>query len=284
MENWNELRVFLAIARHGTLTKASEALNVSVSTMHRRLAGLEESVGVQLFEKGPRGYRLTPAGEALFPRTEEVEEAINVATRTVVGHDQQVSGEVRITLPPVILPFFAEYLSAFCMHEPGVQLVIQAADARLDLERETDIAIRATTNPVDTAIGRKLCGVAWGHFASARTDTGDLPWVHYGGSEPSIAIEWRRKRFGDVKPMMTVQRVSAMQAVLGASGGQGALPCFIGDADPTLRRVGEPFAMNTLWLLVHADLRRSARVRAVIDFLVPQILADRDRLEGVRPG
>ncbi|MEM9488969.1 MAG: hypothetical protein AAGC55_07490 [Myxococcota bacterium] len=74
-----------------------------------------------------------------------------------------------------------------------------------------------------------------------------------------------------------------MRTLLAASGAQGLLPCFVGDGDPALRRLGEPVAMDQLWLLIHADLRRSARVRALIDFLVPRLLADKPRFEATQP-
>jgi len=80
--------------------------------------------------------------------------------------------------------------------------------------------------------------------------------------------------------MMQVWGVMGMHGVLAASGAQGLLPCFVGDRDPELRRLGAPVAMNQPWLLVHADLRRSARVRALCDFLAPPIQAARARLEG----
>jgi DNA-binding transcriptional LysR family regulator len=82
---------------------------------------------------------------------------------------------------------------------------------------------------------------------------------------------------------LIVDSVPAMHAVLRTSGAQGVLPCVIGDADPALRRIGEPVAMNELWLLIHAELRRSARVRALIDFLVPRLVAERNRFEGRLP-
>ena len=79
---------------------------------------------------------------------------------------------------------------------------------------------------------------------------------------------------------MTVAGVVSMREVLGPSGAQGLLPCFVGDADPNLRRIGAPVAEHRLWLLIHADLRRSARVRAVVDFLVPRLKAESERFEG----
>jgi DNA-binding transcriptional LysR family regulator len=98
---------------------------------------------------------------------------------------------------------------------------------------------------------------------------------------PSPAVTWRRKMYPNATPMMQVEGVMGMLSVLGTSGGQGLLPCFAGERTPAVCRVGPPVAKNELWLLVHADLRRSARVRAVTNFLVPRLQADRARFEEV---
>ena len=272
--------MFLAVARSGTLTAASSQVAVSVSTLHRHLAAFEQKVGVQLFERGPRGYQLTNAGEALLPRAEDVEEAMFAATRAVVGHDQQASGEVRVTLPPPLLEVVAPHLADFLNASARIRLVVQVDDGLLDLNRETDLALRATTQPLDSAIGRNVCGLAWGLYAGANA-AGDLPWIHYEGLDGSPGVRWRRAEFGAVQPRMKVRSVAAMRTMLQWVGAQGLLPCFIGDVTPGVRRLRDkPVAMNQLWLLVHADLKRSARVRTVIDFLVPRLLAEKSRLEG----
>ncbi len=143
----------------------------------------------------------------------------------------------------------------------------------------TDLALRATTWLLHTAVGRKLCGLAWGRYVSVETVGSELRWIHYLGMDKSPAVQWRRKMCPTSKPMMLAQGVMGMHSVLAVSGAQGVLPCFVGDRDASLPRIGEPIAMNQLWLLVHADLRRSARVRALIDFLVPRLLADRAHFE-----
>ncbi|HRE90075.1 MAG TPA: LysR family transcriptional regulator [Myxococcota bacterium] len=277
------MRLFLAVARSGTLTAAAEVLNVSAATLHRRLAAFEEELGAALFERGPRGHQLTHVGAALLPRAEEVEEAVLAANRTVIGHDQQASGDVRIAMPLVMLPLLAPHLAEFSRVVEKVRPILMADDGLLDLGRSTDIALRATTTPLESAVARNLCGLAWGRYASVRTEGDALPWVQYLDMDSHPAVQWCARAFPSPRVVMVVGGVASMLAVLGGSGAQGLLPCFVGDRDPSLRRIGEPVAENRLWLLVHADLRRSARVRAVTDFLVPRLLSHQAELEGRGP-
>lgn len=281
MERWDDLRHFLAVARRGTLTSAAEELGLNASTLHRRLAALEQQVGAALFEKGPRGYRLSAVGEALLPRAEEVEESIYAAQRAVVGHDQQVSGDVRVTLPVDFLPVLGPHLVAFRSLCTGVHPIVLADSALLDLGKKADIALRPTQLPPESAVGRRLTEVRWCRYAPKSAGEGELPWLHYLGLEHVPPVAWRRKTFADGAPLMSVEHVAAMHLLLRCTPAQGLLPCFLGDPDPQLRRVGQPAeGTTTLWLLIHADLRKSARVRALVDFLVPRLLAQRPLFMG----
>lgn len=276
MDRWDDLRLFLAVARRGTLTSAAEELGLNASTLHRRLAALEQQVGAALFEKGPRGYRLSAVGEALLPRAEEVEESVYAAQRAVVGHDQQVSGDVRITLPVAFLPVIGPHLVAFRSLCPRVHPIVLADSALLDLGKKADIALRSTQRPPESAVGRRLTEIHWGRYAPRFARDDELPWLHYLAMGHAPPIAWRRKTFAGARPLMSVEHVASMHALLRCTPAQGLLPCFLGDPDPQLRRVGElAEGTTTLWLLIHADLRRSARVRALVDFLVPRLLARR---------
>jgi DNA-binding transcriptional LysR family regulator len=277
MLDWNHVRLFLEVARAGTLSAAATQLGTSVSTVQRHIGALEASVGVPLFQKGPRGYDLTAAGELLLPHAEQAEEALFAGQRALVGHDGQAEGELRVTLPKVLLPALAAHFAAFAETYPRLRLALQAADNRLSLDRETDIALRATLVPPESAVGIRVCELGWGRYVSRLAPEGDddaLPWVHYVGLDYHPAVHWRRDTFGEREPLLTVQGVIDMRSLLPKVPAQGLLPLFAGDPEPGLRRVGGSFATSELWLLVHADLRRSARARAFIDFVVPRLRAD----------
>ncbi len=281
MKQWDDLRLFLAVAKSGTLTAAADELNLNVATLHRRLKSFEEGFELSLFEKGPRGYRLTSAGEQLLSHAEEVEESIFAAFRAVVGHDQHPTGEVRITLPQAMVSLMTPHLVDFSGQFKKIRVILLPDDGFLDLERRTDVAFRFTSQPPETAIGRNLADIGWCRYASKDTKGTDLPWLHYIGLGGNHAIQKQQEAISK-KEVMQVQGVSGMLAVLKNSAAQGFLPCFVGDLDPELRRAGEPFdAKHQLWLLIHADLKRSARVRALLDFLVPRLLAQKNLFEGI---
>jgi DNA-binding transcriptional LysR family regulator len=271
MNQWDDLKLFLAVAKKGTLTAAADELGSNVATLHRRLKSFEESFELSLFEKGPRGYRLTSAGEQLLSHAEEIEESIFTAFRAVVGHDQQATGEVRITLPQAMVSLMTPHLVDFSAQFEKIRVILLPDDGLLDLERRTDVAFRFTSQPPETAVGRNLADIAWCRYTSK--DTKGLEINHVTQKQQEAVSE---------KEIMQVQGVAGMLTALKNSAAQGLLPCFVGDLDPELRRAGEPFdAKHQLWLLIHADLKRSARVRALLDFVVPRLLAQKNLFRGV---
>ena len=281
MDRWDDLRLFLAVARTGTLTAAAEELGVNASTVHRRVAALEADAEVTLFERGPRGYALTGAGEALLPRAIEAEEAVFAARRAMVGHDRAVRGTVRITLPPSLISWLARHLVAFRGSCPDVQPVLAEDHSMLDLGHAADVALRTGDDPPPAAVGRRLGQVAWCRYRGPGADA-EPPWVVYSGLDHVAAVRWRERTHRAVPVCMAVSSVAGMHRLLVHTPAQGLLPCYLGDPEPALRRVGEPVpeAATTLWLLIHADLRRAARVRALVDFLVPRLAAEVGLLAG----
>ena len=202
MERWDDVRLFLAVAQSGTLSAAAEQLEQSVSTLHRRLARLETHLGSRLFQRGPRGYQLTAAGSALLPHAIDLQDRMQAAARSVMGHDQEAEGEVRITLPLVLVEEVTRHLVAFTAAHPSVQPILQADDIVLDLDRETDIALRATSQPKDAAVGRNLCGMAWAVYGPSEGEP--QGWVHYRGLDQTPAVQWRKQAFPAVNPRLDV--------------------------------------------------------------------------------
>ena len=280
--NWSDVSVFLAVARAGTLAGAAHRLEVNASTIHRRIAALEASLGSTLFERDPRGYALTSVGEALVPKAEEVEEAILALRRTASGHDRTAQGPVTLTLPETLVDVVAPCLSRVRGICPGLRPVLRVDDRQLDLGVDADVALRPSSDPPPAAVGRIVGTIGWAVYGPKRKRK-SLPWVVYAErSGPRRATAWRRKQHPEPTVALEVTTVGAMHRVLRLGGAIGLLPAYLGDPDSALERHTAiiPEAATDLWLLVHADLRRSARVRALIDLLVPELEEMRALLSG----
>lgn len=279
---WDDLRAFLAVARGGTLAAAAADLGVNASTVHRRMSALEGGLEAVLFDRTPRGYSLTNVGEALVVQAEEVEEAVASVRRTAIGHDRSAQGRVTLTLPETLLEVIAPRLAAVQLQCPGLRPVLRANDRLLDLGAEADVALRPSEHPPESAVGRKVGVIAWAVYSSSASAK-SRHWATYvPGAGPRAATAWRRRVHRDVPVLFEVSSVGAMHRVLGCTGAQGLLPCYLGDPDPRFeRRTPVIEEANTpLWLLIHADLRRSARVRALLDLLTPELEGARALLDG----
>lgn len=279
---WDDLRAFLAVARGGTLAAASSALSVNASTVHRRVAALEQALEAELFVRDPRGYALTEVGEALVPRAEEVEEAVLSLRRAATGHDRTARGPVTLTIVETLVSVIAPQLATVRERCPGLQPILRAENRLLSLGTEADVAIRPSVDPPPTAVGRRICKLGWSLYGPAH-EAGEVPWVIYApGEGPTLPPVWRRRHHPDVPVLMSVTSVPAMHRVLCCTRAQGLLPCYLGDPEPKLARRADVIDEigTDLWLLIHADLRRSARVRALVDLLWPQLEAARPLLEG----
>src|SRR5580698_250530 len=144
MIDWDDVRYFLAVARGGSVRAAAERLEVTHSTVLRRIAQLEERLGVQMFEKLPSGYRLTDAGVEVLEFAEQMEASSNRLETRVFGRDESVRGLLRVTLAPILathllMPDFAD----FARLHPDIEMEILSSGGLANLtNREADVAIR----------------------------------------------------------------------------------------------------------------------------------------------
>lgn len=280
---WDHVHLFLAVARGGSLSAAARSLRVHHATVHRHLGELEEDLGARLVDRRPDGLVLTPAGEAMLPLAEAMEAQALVLERTLRGADQQPRGEVRLTAPESLLPLLTPALAELRARWPEIEVCGRFTDQALDLARgEADVAVRPTHQPPLDVLGRRVAGVAWAAYRPTAVQV-PLPWVVYGDDLARLpATAWWRARHGEERVEMTVNTVPAAAALIRAGVCRGLLPCFVGDADPALEREGAPIpeAQSALWVLSPLDLRRTTRVRLVVEQLVETLSAARPLLEG----
>ncbi len=291
---WGHLRFFLEMVRAGSLTRAAQRLGVDRNTVARRVAALEEELGLPLFERGPQGWTQTAAGEELSALARRVEEDVLALARHADARDREVSGTVRLTTTPHIAAnLLAPELPALRTQYPGLVLEL-AADARnFDLtRREADLALRMGRPRDAGLVARKLADVVFGFYATpaylqGRTEVDFDGDCFLGLDDAGAATPQERWLAREAPQRRLVFRCnsSGALAVAARSGiGVALLPCFLADRDPGLRRIAGPAAAtHEVWLLVHGDLRRTPRVKAVIDWVDQLFLRASSRLAGKRP-
>jgi len=269
--------VFLAVARSGSLSGAADDLGVNHSTAWRRIRTLETTLGAQLFDRGAQGYALTEVGASMMPRAEAVESEVYGLERLVAGSDALPRGTVVVTAPESMLPLLTPTLVGFRDAHENISLDVRLGDRFFELDRrEADVAIRPGREPPDGAVGRKVCGLAWSVYGPrevANEGADALPWAGYAEELSHLsAVRWRQEKFGS-EARLTVNTVPGMVCLLANGRMRGMLPCFAGDAEPRLQRLHDPVreAGTELWLWVHADLRRNARVRLFVDYAWAQL-------------
>ena len=296
MFDWNHLRYLLAISRHRTLSGAARELSVEHSTVSRRLAQIERSLQCRLFDRTPDGFLPTASGEQVLAHALVMEAEALSMERSVSGQDNRVTGSVRISalaacLTDLILPALPELSE----RHPGLEVILTSEMKIVDLSRrEADIAIRFKRPTEPNLVVRRLAESCSALYASreyvsrfGKLDSGtSLQGHRLVGFAPefSMATEDQYLRKYANKIDIMVDSVLSLRAALRTGIGVGILECYLGDGDPGLVRIWDrPVLREPWWLVVHRDLRRAARIRALMDFLIELVESNRDRLLGNRP-
>ncbi|HYV66419.1 MAG TPA: LysR family transcriptional regulator [Myxococcales bacterium] len=270
MPGWDDLRIFLALSRERTLAAAARTLGVDETTVARRLSRLETEMGTALVERARGGLALTAAGDAVRGAAEEMESAALTAGRRALGADQEISGRVRVTAPEILGNYFVlPALEAVHARHPGIAIELISTIARLDVtRREADVAIRSVRPTEPALVARKLGRMAVAPYVRrARKKPARLAAVGYADG---VRLPLPRNVEDRLPGGRVTLRTNSIATVLHAvqlGWGAGDLPCFVADAIPELTRAfpGEKPGWLDIWLIVHADVQRTARVRIVVD-------------------
>ena len=281
--DWNDLRHFLAVARLGTLSKAARLLQTTPATVGRHVAQLEHRLGTPLFRRSPTGYDLNDVGRLLLARTEAVEEAVLLLERESLGADARPAGRVRVAATEDVATLvIGPHLQRFAVRFPDLRLEIVTSRDVLSLARgEADIALRAVrparggvtirqagwwnlglyaarTYALERNLRAPLSDLSNTHVITWTDDCAGLrggPWLqeHARGATVALTASSRRVHYAACK----------------AGLGLAILPCLLADHDPDLVRLLPPERVIAakLWIVVHRDLSRVPRVRAVVNFL-----------------
>lgn len=286
--NWDDLKIFLAVARTGSISGAAKHLQVQHSTVSRRLRKMEQNLGARLVERKRKGYELTTAGENVRQSALRIEAEVLSVDGAVLGKDANLAGPLRVTAinnmaSSVLMPMFSSFSQAY----PGIDLHIVVSNTDSNLaQREADVAIRMTNTPTDTLIGKRMVTVA----STIYGERDYIARIHQNHEEPRwIGVEccefhksWTRHACAGQAHHFysddTLLTLAAIRQGLGVS----YLPCFMGDSDPALGRYCDPDPAHNLglWILLHPDLRNTARVLAFRDHMKTRIEEVRDLFEG----
>ncbi len=286
--NWDDLRLFLAVARNGSISGAAKQLGVQHSTVSRRMRQFELDLGARLIERKQGGYELTQAGKHVKEAANNIEREVLGVDGALVGKDTQMIGPLRVTAinnmaSSILMPMFAD----FSKRHPLVKLdiIVSNLDASL-AQRDADVAIRLTNSPSDTLIGKRIVTVASTIYGSRsyieklRQENREPKWI--GVNCCKFHKAWTKQACGEQPHNFisddTLLTLAAIKEDLGIS----ILPCFMGDVDPALVRYCEPDpAYNLgLWILIHPDLKRTERVLAFRDYMINAVNENKDLFEG----
>lgn len=283
--DWNLVRSFLAITRTGSMTAAAKRLKIDYSTLSRRIAALETSLGSQLFDRRTSGSSLTEAGERLLEMAEQMDQLATSAAQSIGDSKAQATGAVRIgTHDGFGTKFLAPRLGELSDRHPDLTIELVAMPREFNLSRrEADIAVSLTQPTEGRLHGRKLTDYELGLYAShdylanhpAVETAEDVPTHRFISYIDDLIfspeLEYAHFVSPDLRPAIKSSNLIAQLNSTLAGAGLCVLPCFIAQTEPALVRVLPNFRLiRTFWLLLHSDLRNIARVRVTADFIAEQ--------------
>lgn len=276
---WGDIRVFLAAYRGRSVRSAAKSLNVSHSTVSRRISSLEQQLGHKIFTRKQDGLLLTEMGEALIDRAERIESEFLSMQREVFGKSTTLAGVIRIsTIPHIAQGLLIPIIKAFYDLYPEVDIQISTSYQMANLTRhDADVVIRLQQQPDEYLIGRKLPDIASAVYAtpeyiSRHSFEGKNPtakWLSWIENSKEMTKWHDRTPFHRCKIQHQIfdpfTHLSAVKAGLGCA----ILFCFIGDNEPSLQRLkGQPELQSSpCWILTHPDVYRTERVRVFVRFL-----------------
>jgi DNA-binding transcriptional LysR family regulator len=288
--DWDDVRVFLAVAREGSMRAAGRALGLSQPTIARRLAAFEATFGgPNLFDRLPEGLRLNADGEQLVPAAESIEDAVLTLERRRAAASPVLSGTVRVSAGECAAGFLARCLSETTTTALPSGITLELVDelrqtANL-VRRQADMALRHEPPEGGDFYISKAGTFACAVYRRRGADAG--AWVTYTDEQAHYApARWVQRQLEETGKPVALRASSMLMHLeaIRAGTGCGVLPCYVGDGHPLLERLTPPIPeiAAEYWVIVHRDLRRAACVRAVIDWMKALFAEQREVLAGNR--
>lgn len=281
--NWDDLRIFLAVARTGRNAAAAARLNLDHTTVTRRVAALESAIDATLVHRSPRGIALTASGHALMEYAERIEHEVSALTEDMSGTNKRLTGCVRLATPEAFGSYLvAPHVSQFLAKQPGIELELVAETRAVSLSnREAEIAVVLSCPKDGRAFVQKLTDYQLGLYASHDYLAGKDPitevehlsghaFVWYIDDLISLPqLRYLQDIVNEAHVVFHSTSISAQQNAVATGTGIGVLHSFAAAQDPRLVRIlPEKVSLTrSYWITIHPESRSLPRVRAVIDFL-----------------
>lgn len=297
--DWDNLRVFLELARTQRLSDAAQHLGIDHSTVSRRVRRFEQQLGSRLFDRNNQGYSLTAQGHALMPFAEHIENTVSRAAEQVGGRNQALSGQVRIGATEGFGSYvLAPQLAHFCSRHPGLRIDVLPVPRFVSLsKREADFAVTVERPDEGSYVVAKLCDYALKLYATpqylathapirSKSDLQQHPFYAYVDELVfSAELRYLQQVAAGLAVALRSSSVIAQYAAARQGLGVAILPCFLAQQDSGLAAVldGEVAIQRSFWLVAPAELRNIARIRAVWDYLRDMAERNRAYLMGEAP-
>jgi len=287
LENWDDIRIFLAVARHGGLTSAANNLGINHATVARRLTTLETALCAKLVTRNTTGIILTPAGQKFIQHAERMELEALSAEQDVRSVDGMVSGKVRLATREgvgawLICPKVAQLNRSY----PNLRLELISEARTISLfKRDADITISLQYPPQNRVIVQKLVDYRLGLFASPSylREFGPINTIEELSRREIISYvdeymdmdeqHYMKRIIANSRAGFRATNILAQYVAMTAGMGVGIIPVYQAGHDSALVRVlpDEVEEMRTYWLSIHPDAQGLPTVRAVIDFILDVI-------------
>jgi len=282
---WDDVRYFLALARLGSLSAAARALAVEHSTVARRVASLEASVGLRLFDRLPRSWQLTDEGHALLEPAQRIEAEALAFSRSALGMTA-LQGTVRLSAPPVLASqFLMPLLAAQRPRWPGIVLDLVGEVRAANLHRrDADLALRLSRPDEPGLVARRLGSMGYGLYGQRHwltTPRADWAYLGYGEAlQGGPQQAWLAEFAGNAPCVLVANDFATLHQACRAGLGVTVLPHFIARGDPELVVLNDGAAplQRDIWLVVHPDVRRSPRVQCIAELIAAIVAEQAERL------
>lgn len=296
--DWDELKIALAVVRAGSLGAAARALGTTQPTVSRRLEALEQRLGARLFEREAGRLRLSALGRSLVADLERMDESALALRQRVAAHDRGLQGEIVVTsLDWLGDEVLAPMLAAFARLHPGLQIELLSDTKRFNLaRREADLAFRFGSFEQENLIERRVGEVAYALYASqaylarhGRPDPGQGCAGHAlvlldRSAGPVSHEDWLPALATQARVLLRCNGLRGHLAAIRAGAALGVLPCLLGEREPGLERLdlpGQPAMVRIVRVGLHAGMRETPRIRALLDFVIQSFEA---RAPELKPG